>query len=130
MKSSRGFTVIELLIVVTVLIAASILFFIQKNNIETASRDNVRKTAINSMYYGLEEVYFKENKAYPRTLNAETLTSVDPALFTDPSGVKIGESDSNYRYEATDCNGEACASYTLRSTLENEDDFVKQNRDR
>lgn len=129
MKSSRGFTVIELLIVVGVLAAASVIFFIQKNNIETAARDDARRTSINAIYYSLEEVYFKENESYPRTVSSEVLPSVDPELFKDPKGVKIGESTSDFRYEPTDCNGERCAGYSLRATLEQEDDYVKTNRD-
>ncbi len=128
MKSTRGFTVIELMIVVVFLAAASIIFFIQKNNIEVAARDNSRKTSINAMYYSLEEVYFKENSFYPRTLTAELLPSVDPDRFKDPSGVKIGESNSNFRYEPVDCNGDSCKGYTLRATLENEADYIKKNR--
>src|ERR1700712_1612243 len=120
MKYSRGFTLIELLIVVVLLSAASMLFFIQKNNVEVASRDETRKTSINAMYYSLEEVYFKEHQSYPRIINSTVLPSVDPDLFKDPNGVKIGEAGSNYSYEATDCNADACKSYTLRTTLENE----------
>lgn len=128
MKSSRGFTIVELLIVVGVLAAASILFFVQKNHVEVAARDTERKTAINAMYYSLEEVYFKTNQSYPRTLTTETLPSVDPDLFTDPNGVKIGEGESNFRYEALNCDGDSCKGYTLRTTLENEDDYIKMNR--
>jgi prepilin-type N-terminal cleavage/methylation domain-containing protein len=128
MKYTRGFTVIELLIVVVLLVAASLLFFLQKNNVEVAARDDIRKTSINAMYYSLEEVYFKENKSYPRTLNATVLPSVDPESFKDPNGVKIGEADSNFSYEATNCNGDACKAYSLRTTLENEDDYIKENR--
>lgn len=130
MKSTRGFTVIELLIVVVVLLAASVIFFIQKSNIESAGRDDARRTSINAMYYNLEEVYAKANKStYPRTLTAENLTAMDPELLKDPSGVKIGESDSDFRYEPTDCTDSTCKGYTLRSTLEQEDDYVKTNRD-
>lgn len=126
---NQGFTVIELIFVVVLVLAASILFFIQKNNLEVAARDNERKTAINAIYYSLEEVYFKEHGAYPRTVDADTLPSVDPELFKDPFDVKIGEADSDYRYEPTDCEDDECQSYTLRTFLENEDDFVKENRD-
>lgn len=128
MKSTRGFTIIELIIVIGVLALASVVFFIQKNNIETAGRDDARRTSINAFYYSLEEVYHKENQSYPRTLSAETLPSVDPALFNDPSGVRVGEGDSDLRYEPTNCNGNSCASYTLRASLEQEDDYVKTNR--
>ena len=128
MKSSRGFTVIELLIVVVVFAVASVVFFVQKNHVETAARDESRKTSINAMYYSLEEVYFKAHASYPRTLNAETLPSVDPELFKDPEGKKIGESDSDFRYEGLNCEGDACKGYSLRADLKNEDDFVKTNR--
>lgn len=128
MKSTRGFTVIELLIVATLFAVASVVFFVQKNNFEVAARDEARKTSINALYYGLEEVYFKANNTYPRTISSEALPSVDPDQFKDPSGVKIGESDSDFRYESFDCSGDSCKSYTLRTTLENEDDFVKESR--
>ncbi len=121
----RGFTIIELLFIIVLLGAASILFFVQKNNLEVAGRDETRKTAINAMYYGLENVYYKANSFYPRTIDTKTLPSVDPDLFKDPSGVVLGEANSNYRYEPSDCNGDQCRSYTLRSTLENEADYVK-----
>lgn len=126
--TSRGFTVIELIFIIVILGVASVLFFVQKNNIEVASRDETRKTAINAMYYSVEEVYFKTNGHYPRTINATVLPSVDPVLFSDPYGIKIGESNSNYRYEPYNCNEDQCKSYTLRTTLENEADYVKTNR--
>jgi type II secretory pathway pseudopilin PulG len=125
---SHGFTIIELIFIVVLLGAASVLFFVQRNNLEVAGRDETRKTAINAMYYSIEEVYFKTNGFYPRTIDASILPSVDPALFTDPSGVKIGESSSNYRYEPYNCDGDHCKNYTLRTTLENEADYVKTNR--
>lgn len=139
MRHRTGFTVIELLFVVVIFAAASIIFFVQKNNIEVTARDTQRKTAINAMYLSLEEVYFKKHGSYPRELNKDTLPSVDEALFTDPNGIKLGQTTitvndtkypvaSNYRYEATNCTEDACKSYTLRTTLENEDDFVKKNR--
>lgn len=130
MKTTRGFTVIELVIVVVLLAAASLLFFSQKHQVEVAARDDSRKTAINAMYYSLEEVYFKENKSYPRTITSENLKSVDPELFKDPNGIAIGEGNSSYRYEAFDCNENACKGYTLRSTLEKEADFVKESRNK
>jgi len=128
MKSSRGFTVIELVIVIAFLAVASVIFFVQKNTIEVAGRDTARKTSINALYYSLEEVYFKANGAYPRTLSSTILPSVDPDLFKDPQGVKIGESNSDFRYEPTNCDTDTCKGYTLRTTLENEDDYIKTNR--
>lgn len=129
MNYKKGFTIIELVIVIAIAGIASIFFFIQKGDLEAASRDTQRKTAINAIYYSLEEVYFKENQSYPRTITPELLPSVDKDLFTDPSGVMIGESNSDYRYEPTSCEGNSCKHYTLRTSLEMEDDFVRKNRD-
>lgn len=128
MKSSRGFTVIELIVVVVVLAIGSVVFFMQKNHVEVAARDEARKTSINAMYYSLEEVYFAQHKSYPRVVTTEVLPSVDPDLFKDPNGVKIGEGTSNFRYQPLNCNGDTCESYSLRTTLENEDDYVKTSR--
>lgn len=128
MKSSRGFTVIELLIVITVFAVASVVFFVQKNHVEVAARDDARRTSINAIYYSLEEVYFAQNKSYPRTVNAEVLPSVDPELFKDPNGIRIGENTSDFRYEPLNCNGDSCKGYSLRTILEAEDDYVKTNR--
>lgn len=125
---SNGFTIIEIIIVVALFGLASVVFFSQKNQVETAARDELRRTSINAMYYSLEEVYFKEHKSYPRTVNEKILPSVDPSLFKDPSGVLIGEGNSDFRYEPSNCSEESCQKYTLRSRLENEDDYIKTNR--
>jgi type II secretory pathway pseudopilin PulG len=128
--TTKGFTVIELVFIIVIVATASVIFFVQKNTIEVAARDETRKTAINAMYYGLEEVYYEENKSYPRTIDSKIIRSVDPELFTDPFNVPIGDAESNYRYEATNCTDDDCKSYTLRASLENEDDYIKKNRTR
>lgn len=135
----RGFTVIELLMAIVFLIGAGTLFFVQKNNIQTAGRDEQRKTAINAMYYSLEEGFYTKNKYYPARVDEKNLTTVDAALFTDPNGIKIGQTTltqdelsytvaSDYRYEPTNCSDGKCKSYTLRGDLENEADYIKKSR--
>ena len=128
MKRSQGFTIIELIVVIVFALFATSLLLYQKANIEAAQRDEDRKTAINAMYYNLEEVFYKANNYYPETIDSETLKAMDPALFTDPSGNTLGEPASEYRYSATDCQNEQCNGYTLRSLLEKEADYVKTNR--
>jgi prepilin-type N-terminal cleavage/methylation domain-containing protein len=91
-KRSRqaGFTVIELIVVAVIVALAAVLVFVQINNLRIANQDNTRKQAINAMYYGLEEVYYKQHHSYPQTLTSSTLPSVDPSLFTDPDGFTLG----------------------------------------
>jgi len=90
-SKESGFTVIELIVVALVFALAGVLIFIQVNNIKIANQDNTRKTAINAMYYALEEVYYKKHQSYPQTLTSATLPSVDPAMFTDPDGFTLGK---------------------------------------
>ncbi|MES2876525.1 MAG: type II secretion system protein [Patescibacteria group bacterium] len=128
--NQRGFTVIELLALSVLLIIVGVVFWTQKTAIETSARDDERKTSINALYYGLEEVYYPTNKQYPKTLTAATLPSVDPNLFKDPSEVQLGNAESDLSYEGKNCTGDTCKSYTLRTTLDNEADYVKESRNR
>ncbi|HEU0266409.1 MAG TPA: prepilin-type N-terminal cleavage/methylation domain-containing protein [Candidatus Saccharimonadaceae bacterium] len=128
MKQNRGFTVIELLVVIVVLAAATFLVFWQKNNLDITNRDNQRKTAINAMYYSLENAYYPLHGSYPNHINSGVLNTMDPSLFTDPNGIKLGDAGSNYSYTPTDCNGDACTGYTLRAQMEKEADYVKTSK--
>jgi len=124
----RGFTVLELLAIITLLLIVGGVFWTQKTNIEAAARDDKRKIAINAMYYGLEEVYYPTNKSYPKTLSSSTLPSIDKNLLKDPNGVEIGKEGSDYTYEGKNCSNDSCKSYTLDAHLEHEADYVKQSR--
>ena len=124
----RGFTVLELLIVVVFLGIVGTVFFIQKRDLEVSARDSARKTAINAIYYNLEDVFYPANKYYPQNLSSDLLKGLDPSQLTDPSGIMIGQTGSNYRYEAKDCKDQKCKSYTLSADLEYEADFPKLSR--
>lgn len=125
----RGFTVIELLVVIVLLVVGGWLFFSEKARVQAVQRDAARKVAINAMYYNLEEVYYPANHYYPVSIDSKTLRAMDPSLFTDPRGNKLGTSGSDYRYEATGCSTDGkCTGYTLRAQLEREGDYIKTSR--
>lgn len=126
--NQRGFTVIELLFATVVLVIIGVVFWQQFNTVQAAARDDERRHAINSMYYNLEDIFYAKNKYYPKTISEKNLTAMEKDLFTDPNGVKLGDGQSDYRYEPTNCDGERCKSYTLRAVLEKEADFVKNSR--
>jgi type II secretory pathway pseudopilin PulG len=128
MPNQRGFTVLELIIAIVFLVIAGTFFFMQKRDIEVAARDSARKTAINSIYYTLEDVAYIANGGYPEFLTADQLKGLDPSLLKDPSGKAVGEEGSNYSYLTKDCNAGTCKSYTLTADLENEADYVKNSR--
>lgn len=130
MKRSNGFTVIEIIFATLFLATVATILLIQKSNLSAVTRDNERKVAINAMYYDLEEVFYVKNGYYPPSIDSKTLTAMDPALFTDPNGVAMGQPDSDYRYDGTNCTNSQCKSYTLRANLEKEADYVKTNRNK
>lgn len=124
----KGFTIIELLFATIFLVAAGVIFFIQKNEIAAKARDDQRKIAINSIHHNLEQVFYKNNQFYPEIIDEKTLPTVEPQTFTDPQGVNINNLGSDYRYEPTNCKDGKCQSYTLRADLEKQDDFIKKSR--
>lgn len=129
MKNSKsGFTILELVIVIAVAAFAVVLFFTQKNNVDAMNRDKDRKTAINAMYYALEESFYPENKYYPEFISEENIKVIDPALWTDPRGINLGEFGSSYSYEAANCKDGKCKEYVLKAELEKEDTYTKYNR--
>ena len=128
MKSKNGFTIIELLVVALFGSLLLILFFVQKSNIDAMNRDDMRKTAINAMYYALEESFYKQNGYYPETISEENITVIDPALWTDPLGFNLGDPLSSYSYEPANCSQGKCQEYILKADLEKEDTYIKYNR--
>jgi prepilin-type N-terminal cleavage/methylation domain-containing protein len=147
MKKQSGFTIIELLIAFVVLATLAIFFAIQRHDLETAQRDQTRKTAINAMYYNLTEVFYAENKYYPETISRSNLKAMDPALFTDPNKrtlngneclykgtdengkeKELTDGDCNYRYTPSDCNEKGeCQKFKLTASLEAEAEYMKNS---
>ena len=128
MKRERGFTILELVVVIFFASLLLILFFLQKLNLDAMLRDEQRKEAINAMYYALEEGFHAKNGYYPENISEENLKVMDPSLFTDPSGINLGQEDSDYTYEAANCTNGKCKEYTLKARLEKEDTYIKKNR--
>lgn len=127
----NGFTVIELLVIIVLLGVGSWVYFTEKSRVDAVQRDAARKIAINAMYYNLEEVYFEKNGYYPNTIDSKTLRAMDPSLFTDPEGNKVGTASSDYRYTGKECGtNNHCKGYELRSSMEREADYVKTNRNK
>ena len=128
MNSKKGFTVLEVIVVSIFASLLLILFFIQKSNIDAMNRDEDRKTAINAMYYALEESFYKDHKYYPESISEENIKVIDPALWTDPFGFNLGDPASSYSYEPANCTDGKCKEYILKTELERESTYIKYNR--
>lgn len=141
MRKQAGFTAIELVVSFILLVTLAVFFVIQRNNMETAARDQTRKTAVNAMYYSLTEVYYKQHKYYPQTISRDILPSVDPTLFTDPDGFTLDgnkctytdfdnqqsvDGDCNYQYTPSNCDHDGhCQQFKLTADMEAEANFTK-----
>ena len=130
MNTRKAFTVPEILVVCFFASLLLILFFVQKSNVDAMDRDDQRKTALNAMYYALEEGFYEQNGYYPETISEENLTVMDPALFTDPLGYNLGTEGSSYTYEPANCENGKCQEYVLKAVLEKEDIYTKKSRRR
>ena len=128
MKKQSGFTVLELIVAIVILIASGTIFLVQKNDILTEHRDTIRKISINAIYYNLEEVVYPSLKGYPAKIDPKQLKAMDSSLIKDPFGVSINESGSSFSYEPSSCSGDICQHYVLRTTLEKEAEFSKKSR--
>ena len=128
MKKQSGFTVLELITAIIILLAAGTIFLIQKSDMAAVHRDTDRKIAINAIYYNLEEIIYPSLKGYPATLDTKQLKAMDADLLKDSKGIVINQAGSEYRYEPSSCNGDVCAHYTLHATLEKEAEFVKASK--
>jgi type II secretory pathway pseudopilin PulG len=124
----RGFTAVELIAAIILLVALGSLFWVQKSNLEARDRDTTRKIAVNAIYYNLEDIFYTKNGYYPQTLVSTQLIGLDPAMLKDPAGKLISQPGATYNYESQGCTAAKCTSYTLRANLEREADFVKQSR--
>ena len=128
MRAKKGFTILEVIIVAIFATLLLVLFFVQKTNIDAMRRDEDRKTAINAMYYALEEGFYAQHGYYPETISEENIKVIDPALWTDPAGLNIGMPGCTYSYTPANCENGKCKEYTLRAELEKEDSYTKYNR--
>lgn len=147
--ASKGFTIVELLIVIVVIGILAALVVVTYNGIQQKARDTERKTDINAMH-GQLEAYQAQNGKYPTraNLNDATFRStnmkgldkealVDPKQTCDPAAanaacVAAAAAANTYSYAVSPSgcdngSGGDCTNYTLTATLEGGGTYVKQS---
>lgn len=114
---SPAFTLIELLIVISILSLLFGLSLASYSLSQAKARDSRRKSDIKAISSALA-LYNHDQDAYPTNLTASLNNYLNP-LPTDP------KTSTSYTYSPTGCVGLACTGYSLIACLENGNDPQK-----
>ncbi|HVI60836.1 MAG TPA: prepilin-type N-terminal cleavage/methylation domain-containing protein, partial [Candidatus Saccharimonadales bacterium] len=135
--NSKGFTIVELLIVIVVIGILALLVITTYSGIQAKARNSKRQTDLQSVQTQLE-AFFSQNGYYPSLsdMNSSTwlgdnMKSLDQNALIDPSNPTQSKTlvgapaAKSYSYAVTDSSGNSCASddttcakYTLTATYE------------
>jgi prepilin-type N-terminal cleavage/methylation domain-containing protein len=144
-QKSKGFTIVELLIVIVVIAILATLVIVTFAGIQQKARDSKRETDIDALDSHLE-AFYANNGYYPTITDLTTpswvssnMTGFDPTALTDPKGNLItGNAPATgtyaYSYVTQGCttsqpssSTNECTSFVLTAELEAGGTFVKQS---
>ena len=142
-RLDRGFTIVELLIVIVIIGILAALVITTYSGIQQKARDTERKTDINTLQ-SHAEAYFAESGNYPTLANfndsafrSANMKGLDPAALADPKNAGSQQlcaatTSSCYGYAPAPAGcdngaGGDCTSYTLTATLETGGTYTKQS---
>lgn len=84
-KAQKGFTIIELLIVIAIIAILALLVLNNFQGAQAKARDQQRTTDINNIHSKLEEFYNEKNY-YPNTIQLSDFPGIDEGSLKDPIG--------------------------------------------
>jgi type II secretory pathway pseudopilin PulG len=143
----RGFTTIELVLILVIIGILSALVITTRAGVQQNERDTERQRDVKELRNGLES-YFTQTNQYPtlKDLNdpvwrTANMKSIDKEVYRDPSNTGSNSEElvakparHVYGYTVTSASGTECGSaknpctqYSLTATLEGGGTFVKNN---
>jgi general secretion pathway protein G len=144
-SNQKGFTIVELLIVIVVIGILAALVITTFAGIQQKARNTERTTDIKALH-GQIEVYFTNQNFYPTLANMNDSTwrstnmkGLDQEALKDPKGsaytLVAAPTANAYAYAVKNASGGACdnttgnecTQYTLTATLEGGGTFAKSN---
>ncbi len=138
-KLATGFTLVELLVVITIIAIISSFVLVNLGKVRQTARDSQRKTDLKTIQSALELYYNSPSSgqapSYPGG-NGSTLKNslTSPIAYIQPTNWPADPSDkTNYSYTPAPSGcapgANSCQSYILWSCLENSNDqLADQNR--
>ena len=141
----RGFTIVELLIVIIVIGILAALVITTFTGVQQKARDTERQTDVKAVH-GQVEAYYAQNGKYPTLANLNSsawvtanLKGLDAEATKDPKGAgytfAASATANQYAYAVTAADGTSacdnsttdCAKYVLTATLEAGGTYTKSS---
>ena len=126
MRKQLGFTLVELLVVISVIGVLASIVLVSFTGSQKQARDTQRKSDVKQYQLALENFANKKNGLYPRrniTVSADTTLCTDMGLTTcpsDPREARDATFDYKYQSDGTASDGTAAAAnYVLWGKIEN-----------
>ncbi|HJQ09372.1 MAG TPA: type II secretion system protein [Candidatus Saccharimonadales bacterium] len=144
LNRQKGFTIVELLIVIVVIGILATLVIVTFTGIQQKARNTKRNTDINALQSHVE-AFYAQNGFYPSRTNMNDATwrstnvkGLDPDALKDPKGsaqtlVATAAANSYAYAPLNDSNASCeadqttCSKYTLTATLEGGGTYAKQS---
>jgi len=142
-RDHKGFTIIELLIVIAVIAILAGIVAVAYSHVTDKARDTTRQNNITEIQSQLE-IFYANNNYYPSLTNLNTaswletnMKGVDPAIFSDPLDTSnttledgtAAKGDKKYAYDCVvdTTDNTKCSGYTLSAYLESGSVYSKKS---